>query len=122
MEKDRKNITESTIELLKLKCNVNENWLFKNAKIGVDKLSKAKYNISIATVKSKKIWIVVCSRSLDSFFMFLLFRSLLYPPLRLPLNIHLLILLSALPFVMYVHSPHLHPVLLRLVAFRRKRC
>ncbi len=27
MEKDRKNITESTIELLKLKCNVNENWL-----------------------------------------------------------------------------------------------
>lgn len=27
MEKDRKNITESTIELLKLKCNVNEDWL-----------------------------------------------------------------------------------------------
>lgn len=27
MEKDRKNITESTIELLKLKCNVNETWL-----------------------------------------------------------------------------------------------
>ena len=27
MEKDRKNITESTIELLKLKCNVNEEWL-----------------------------------------------------------------------------------------------
>lgn len=27
MEKDRKNITKSTIELLKLKCNVNETWL-----------------------------------------------------------------------------------------------
>lgn len=27
MEKNRKNITESTIELLKLKCNVNEDWL-----------------------------------------------------------------------------------------------
>ena len=27
MEKDRKNITESTIELLKLKCNVNEDWI-----------------------------------------------------------------------------------------------
>lgn len=27
MEKGRKNITESTIELLKLKCNINENWL-----------------------------------------------------------------------------------------------
>ena len=27
MEKDRKNITESTIELLKLKCNVNEEYL-----------------------------------------------------------------------------------------------
>ena len=27
MEKDRKNITDSTIELLKLKCNVNADWL-----------------------------------------------------------------------------------------------
>lgn len=27
MEKDRKNITDTTIDLLKLKCNVNENWL-----------------------------------------------------------------------------------------------
>ena len=27
MEKDKKNITDSTIELLKLKCNVNANWL-----------------------------------------------------------------------------------------------
>lgn len=27
MEKDRKNITDSTIELLKLKLNLNENWL-----------------------------------------------------------------------------------------------
>ncbi len=27
MEKDRKNIVDSTIELLTLKCNVNEEWL-----------------------------------------------------------------------------------------------